>query len=229
MYYDWTYIFIVIGVVLSMIASAKVKSSFSKYSKVYSKSGMTAKEVAERILREAGAGYVKVEPISGSLTDHYDPRAKVLRLSESVYSSTSVAAIGVAAHECGHAVQDLEEYAPMRLRSAIVPVVNIGSKLSMPIFVAGLIFSLYSSLVPIGIFLFSFAVLFHFITLPVEFDASRRAIRILKDSQILDSQEATMAGTVLRSAAYTYLASAAAAALQLLRLIVIANNGRRRN
>lgn len=229
MYYDWTYIFIVIGVVLSMIASAKVKSSFSKYSKVYSKSGMTAKEVAERILREAGAGYVKVEPISGSLTDHYDPRAKVLRLSESVYSSTSVAAIGVAAHECGHAVQDLEEYAPMRLRSAIVPVVNIGSKLSMPIFVAGLIFSLYGSLVPIGIFLFSFAVLFHFITLPVEFDASRRAIRILKDSQILDSQEATMAGTVLRSAAYTYLASAAAAALQLLRLIVIANNGRRRN
>lgn len=229
MYYDWTYIFILIGLVLSMIASAKVKSSFSKYSQVYSKSGMTAKEVAERILREAGAGYVKVEPISGSLTDHYDPRAKVLRLSESVYSSTSVAAIGVAAHECGHAVQDLEEYAPMRLRSAIVPVVNIGSKLSMPIFVAGLIFSLYSSLVPIGIFLFSFAVLFHFITLPVEFDASRRAIRILKDSQILDSQEASMAGTVLRSAAYTYLASAAAAALQLLRLIVIANNGRRRN
>lgn len=229
MHYDWTYIFILIGVVLSMIASAKVKSSFSKYSQVYSKSGMTAKEVAERILREAGAGYVKVEPISGSLTDHYDPRAKVLRLSESVYSSTSVAAIGVAAHECGHAVQDLEEYAPMRLRSAIVPVVNIGSKLSMPIFVAGLIFSLYSSLVPIGIFLFSFAVLFHFITLPVEFDASRRAIRILKDSQILDSQEASMAGTVLRSAAYTYLASAAAAALQLLRLIVIANNGRRRN
>lgn len=229
MHYDWTYIFILIGVVLSMIASAKVKSSFFKYSQVYSKSGMTAKEVAERILREAGAGYVKVEPISGSLTDHYDPRAKVLRLSESVYSSTSVAAIGVAAHECGHAVQDLEEYAPMRLRSAIVPVVNIGSKLSMPIFVAGLIFSLYSSLVPIGIFLFSFAVLFHFITLPVEFDASRRAIRILKDSQILDSQEASMAGTVLRSAAYTYLASAAAAALQLLRLIVIANNGRRRN
>lgn len=228
-YYDWTYIFILIGAVLSLLASAKVKSSFAKYSRVMSKSGMTAKEVAERILSEGGVGFVKVEPIAGELTDHYDPSAKVLRLSESVYSSTSVAAIGVAAHECGHAIQDEEQYFPMQIRSFLVPVVNFGNRLSMPLFIAGIILGLYNSLVPIGIFLFSFAVLFHVITLPVEFDASIRAVRILKQTNILDQKEAGMAGVVLRSAAYTYLAAVAASALQLLRLILIARNGRRRD
>lgn len=229
MYYDWTYIFIIIGLVLSLIASAKVKSSFAKYSQVISKSGLTAKEVAERILNEGGVGFVKVERIKGNLTDHYDPTEKVLRLSETVYGSTSVAAIGVAAHECGHAIQDEESYLPMQVRSFLVPVVNFGNKLSMPLFVLGIVLGLYDSLVPLGIFLFSFAVLFHFVTLPVEFDASMRAIRILKQTRILDQQEAKMAGTVLRSAAYTYLAAAAASALQLLRLILIARGGRRRN
>ena len=149
-------------------------------------------------------------------------------MSESVYSSTSVAAIGVAAHECGHAIQDEGQYFPMQIRSFLVPVVNFGNRLSMPLFIAGIILGLYNSLVPIGIFLFSFAVLFHVITLPVEFDASIRAVRILKQTNILDQKEAGMAGVVLRSAAYTYLAAAAASALQLLRLIII-SGGRDRD
>ncbi|MBQ8799750.1 MAG: zinc metallopeptidase [Lachnospiraceae bacterium] len=225
-YYDWTYILIIIGAVLSLWASAGVKGTFSKYSKVLSRSGMTAADVAERILRGAGIYDVKVERVSGNLTDHYDSSTKILRLSDTVYGSSSVAAIGVAAHECGHAIQDSESYVPLRLRHFLVPVVNIGNTLSMPLFVIGLLLGMYDTLVPIGIFLFSFAVLFQIVTLPVEFNASSRAVAVLGDSGMVASEELPKVKKVLRAAAYTYLAAAAASALQLLRLILLARRRR---
>lgn len=227
MYFDWTYIFIIIGAVLSLWASAGVKSTFSKFSKVVSNYGITALEAAERILHGAGIVDVKIERVAGDLTDHYDSSTKTLRLSDTVYNSTSIAAIGVAAHECGHAIQDNEEYVPLRLRHYLVPVVNFGNKLSMPLFLLGLILGMYNTLVPLGIFLFSFAVLFQFVTLPVEFNASSRAVSILSDSGMITSTETPKVKKVLRAAAYTYLAAAAASALQLLRLILISR--RRRN
>lgn len=226
-FYDWTYILIIIGAVLSLWASAKVKSNFSKYSKVSSVRGYTAAEVAEQILLDAGIGEVKVERISGDLTDHYDSSSKILRLSDTVYGSTSVAAIGVAAHECGHAIQDNESYGPLRLRHVLVPIVNFGNKLSMPLFVLGLVLGLYNSLVPIGIFLFSFAVVFQIVTLPVEFNASSRAVAVLQNRGMVTSEELPMVKKVLKAAAYTYLAAAAASALQLLRLILISRSRRR--
>jgi len=226
MYYDWTYILVIIGVVLSMWASVGVKSTYSKFSKVLSKRGMTALEAAERILQGAGITDVRIERVSGDLTDHYDSSSKILRLSDTVYNSTSIAAIGVAAHECGHAIQDNQDYVPLRLRHFLVPVANFGNKLSMPLFILGLVFGLYDTLVPLGIFLFSFAVLFQVVTLPVEFNASSRAIAILGDSGMLSSEEVPQAKKVLRAAAYTYLAAAAASALQLLRLILIARRRR---
>ncbi len=225
-YYDWTYILVVVGAVLSLWASAGVKSNFSKYSKVATLRGVTAYEAAERILHGAGIYDVRVERVSGNLTDHYDSSSKILRLSDSVYDSTSVAAVGVAAHECGHAIQDHEEYVPLRLRHFLVPIVNFGNRLSMPLFILGLIFGLYDSLVPIGIFLFSFAVLFQFVTLPVEFNASSRAVAILGDSGMVTSEELPKVKKVLKAAAYTYLAAAAASALQLLRLILLARRRR---
>ena len=225
-YYDWTYFLVIIGAALSLWASAGVKSKFSKYSKVMSVRGVTAVEVAESILHGAGIYDVKVEHVSGNLTDHYDSSTKILRLSDSVYSSTSVAAIGVAAHECGHAIQDHEEYVPLRLRHFLVPVVNFGNKLSMPLFVIGLVLGLYDTLVPIGIFLFSFAVLFQFVTLPVEFNASNRAVAILGNSGMVTTEELPKVKKVLRAAAYTYLAAAAASALQLLRLLLLARRRR---
>ena len=161
------------------------------------------------------------------MTDHYDSSTKTLRLSDSVYGSSSVAAIGVAAHECGHAIQDNESYVPLRLRHMLVPVANFGSKLSMPLFFLGLLFGLYDSLVPIGIFLFSFAVLFQIVTLPVEFNASSRAVRILDDRDLVTTEELPKVKKVLKAAAYTYLAAAAASALQLLRLILISRSRRR--
>lgn len=227
MYYDWTYFLVLIGAVLSMWASARVKSNFSKYSTVVTMRGVTAAEVAEQILQDAGIFDVKVERISGELTDHYDSSTKTLRLSDSVYGSSSVAAIGVAAHECGHAIQDNESYVPLRLRHMLVPVANFGSKLSMPLFFLGLLFGLYDSLVPIGIFLFSFAVLFQIVTLPVEFNASSRAVRILDDRDLVTTEELPKVKKVLKAAAYTYLAAAAASALQLLRLILISRSRRR--
>lgn len=227
MYYDWTYFLVLIGAVLSMWASARVKSNFSKYSTVYTLRGVAAWEAAEQILQDAGIMDVKVERVSGELTDHYDSSTKTLRLSDSVYGSTSVAAIGVAAHECGHAIQDNESYVPLRLRHMLVPVANFGSKLSMPLFFLGLLFGLYDSLVPIGIFLFSFAVLFQIVTLPVEFNASSRAVRILDDSGLVTAEELPKVKKVLKAAAYTYLAAAAASALQLLRLILISRSRRR--
>lgn len=227
MYFDWTYILVIIGAVLSLWASAGVKSTFSKFSKVVSNYGITALEAAERILHGAGIVDVKIERVAGDLTDHYDSSTKTLRLSDTVYNSTSIAAIGVAAHECGHAIQDNEEYVPLRLRHYLVPVVNFGNKLSMPLFILGLVLGMYNTLVPLGIFLFSFAVLFQFVTLPVEFNASSRAVSILSDSGMITSTETPKVKKVLRAAAYTYLAAAAASALQLLRLILISR--RRRN
>lgn len=226
-YYDWTYFLVIIGAALSLWASAGVKSKFSKYSKVMSVRGVTAVEVAECILHGAGIYDVKVEQVAGNLTDHYDSSSKILRLSDSVYNSTSVAAIGVAAHECGHAIQDHEEYVPLRLRHFLVPIVNFGNRLSMPLFIIGLVLGMYDTLVPIGIFLFSFAVLFQFVTLPVEFNASSRAVAILGNSGLVTTEELPKVKKVLRAAAYTYLAAAAASALQLLRLLLLAR--RRRN
>ncbi len=226
MFYDWTYFLVIIGAALSLWASAGVKNSFSKYSKVLTTRGVTAFDAAERILHGAGIYDVKIERVSGNLTDHYDSSSKVLRLSDSVYNSTSVAAVGVAAHECGHAIQDHEEYVPLRLRHYLVPIVNFGNRLSMPLFIIGLLLGAYNTLVPIGIFLFSFAVVFQFVTLPVEFNASSRAVAILGDSGMVTTEELPKVKKVLKAAAYTYLAAAASAALQLLRLLLLARRRR---
>lgn len=225
MYYDWTYLLIIAGAVLSLWASAGVRGTYAKYEKVAALRGVTAAQAAERILHGAGIYDVAIEHVRGNLTDHYDSSVKVLRLSDTVYESSSIAAIGVAAHECGHAIQDREGYVPLRLRHILVPVVNFGNRLSMPLFILGLILGMYNTLVPLGIFLFSFAVLFQFITLPVEFNASSRAVAILSDSGMIFGEEVPKVKKVLRAAAYTYLAAAAASALQLLRLVMI---GRKR-
>ena len=216
-----------IGVVLSMLASSKVKTTFARYQRVRSMSGITGAEAAQRILHQSGIYDVRVEHVSGSLTDHYDPRSKVLRLSDSVYGSSSVAAVGVAAHECGHAVQHEKGYVPLSIRSALVPVANFGANLAWPVFLMGLIFSI-GPLLDIGILLFLAAVLFQLVTLPVEFNASSRALRLLESNGILYGEEIRDTRKVLSAAALTYVASLAASVLQLLRLIILAG-GRRRN
>lgn len=223
-YYDATYILVLIGAVLSMIASAQVNGTFNRYSKVRSRSGMTGAQAARRILDKNGLYNVTVEHISGNLTDHYDPRSKVLRLSDATYSATSVAAVGVAAHECGHAVQDSEEYEPLRIRSKMAPAANFGSRFGLPIFIAGLIFGSNTVLMQIGIWVFLLAVLFQLITLPVEFDASRRALVMLTDYGILGDAEAEGSRKVLKAAAMTYVAAAAASVLNLLRLILLSRS-----
>ena len=219
-YYDYTYILVIIGAVLCMIASANVKGTYNRYKQVYNSRGIRAEEVAERILNNAGIHDVRIERISGDLTDHYSPREKVLRLSDSVFGSSSVAAIGVAAHECGHAIQHNVGYVPINIRNAIVPVVNFGSNAAWPVLVLGAVIN-NGILVNVGIILFSFAVLFQLITLPVEFNASGRALSILKDQSILQGQELRGARKVLTAAAMTYGASMVAILLQLLRLVLI--------
>ncbi len=219
-YWDWTYILVIIGAVISMIASAKVRSSFNKYSKVMSRSGMTGADVARRMLTDAGIGDVSVAQVSGSLTDHYSPKDRMLRLSDSVYGSSSVAAIGVAAHECGHAIQDKEDYGPLRLRTLSVPLATIGSKVSIPLVIIGIIFGL-TGLARVGVVLFTLVVLFQLITLPVEFDASKRAVRILERDGILAADELSGAKSVLRAAAMTYVAALLSSVLQLLRLVML--------
>jgi Zn-dependent membrane protease YugP len=221
LFYDPTYILVVIGIVITLLASSRVKSTYAKYARVRSMSGMTGAEAARRILNSAGIYDVSVERIAGNLTDHYDPRSKVLRLSDSVYGSASVAAIGVAAHECGHAIQDQKSYAPLRIRAALVPVANFGSMLAWPIIVIGFIIGAVETLVPFGIILFSAVVLFQLVTLPVEFNASGRAVAILENTGILGSEEIRDTKKVLSAAALTYVASAAAAILQLLRLVIL--------
>lgn len=228
-YYDWTYILVLIGVVICMAASGRVNSVFSRYSQVRSHSGMTGKEAAERILRRNGIYDVQVIHIPGNLTDHYNPGKKTLGLSDTVYNSSSVAAIGVAAHECGHAVQHAVGYAPLSIRGALVPVANFGSALSWPLILIGLLMNSQMSglLINLGILLFSAAVLFQIVTLPVEFNASNRAVRVLESSGMLYPEEVGDVKKVLRAAALTYVASAASMILQFLRLIII--GGRRRN
>ncbi len=228
-YMDSTYLLVLIGAILSIWASARVKSTYSKYSRIRSASGLTGAEAAERILRMSGIYDVGVEQVSGSLTDHYDFRRKMIRLSDSVYGSASVAAIGVAAHECGHAVQDQKKYLPLRLRTALVPAANIGSRLGIPIILIGLLFGSSSVLITIGIWVFALAVLFQVVTLPVEFNASRRALAILENGGLLGTTELDGAGKVLRAAALTYVAAAASSILQLLRLILLFGGGRKRD
>ncbi|HHV11941.1 MAG TPA: zinc metallopeptidase [Clostridiales bacterium] len=227
-YFDKTYLLVLIGIVITLAASAKVKSTFAKYSKVRNRMGITGAQAAERILQESGIYDVQVQAVTGNLTDHYDPRSKVLRLSESVYGSSSLAAVGVAAHECGHAIQHQNAYAPLALRSTLVPVANIGSMAAWPVIILGVLMGYNEFLVNLGIILFSVAVLFQLITLPVEFNASKRAIARLSETGILYGDELGQSKKVLDAAALTYVASAAAMILQLLRLILLFG-GRRRD
>lgn len=227
--FDWTYlVFILPCALLSLICQIKVKSNFSKYSQIPNSRSMTGAQAAEYVLRHNGVTGVVIERVSGSLTDHFDPRTNVIRLSDSVYGSASVAAVGVAAHEAGHAVQHANGYVPNKIRSAILPIANIGSKLSWILIIIGLIFyaRIGTILLYIGIILFSASVLFTVATLPVEFDASRRALRCFRESNLLVGEEYNGAKKVLQAAAMTYVASAITAVMQLLRLIFIA--GRRR-
>lgn len=227
LYFDWTYLLALLGLALTMIASARVNSIFARYQTMRSVSGLTGATAARMILDLNGLQNVAIEHISGKLTDHYDPRTKTLRLSDSTFQSGSVAAICVAAHESGHAIQDKVGYGPLVLRSILVPAANFGSTLSWPIFLFGLIFSL-QPLVTAGIVLFSLAVLFQLITLPVEFNASHRALEILRDQRILPDHELKAGKEVLWAAAMTYVAALASSLLQLLRLILLANNRRDR-
>lgn len=224
---DWTYLLVIAGLLLSLMAQSSVKSTFARYSRVRSASGLTGAMAAQRVLQAAGIYDVGIERVSGELTDHYDPRSKTLRLSDSTYGSNSVAAVCVAAHECGHAIQDQVKYGPLVLRSTLVPAANFGSTLSWPVFFAGLIFSV-RPLINLGIILFSLAVLFQLVTLPVELNASGRALRVLEETHILGDMELTGGRKVLRAAALTYVASLAASILQLLRLIILAG-GRKRD
>ncbi len=227
--YDSTYILVLIGVAICLLASSRVNSVFRRYSTVRSRSGLTGREAAERILRANGIYDVTVRHIPGNLTDHYDPRNKTLGLSDSTYGSASVAAIGVAAHECGHAVQHATGYAPLKFRGALVPVANFGSTLAWPLILIGLLIGSRSAslFINMGILLFSAAVLFQLVTLPVEFNASNRAVKVLETTGMLYPEEIRQTKAVLGAAALTYVASAASAILQLLRLLLI--TGGRRN
>lgn len=228
-FFDPTMILVLIGVILSLAASAKVKSTFARYSKVRSMTGMTGAEAAQRLLNSQGIYDVTVRRVPGSLSDHYDPRTKTVNLSDDVYSSTSVAAIGVAAHECGHAIQHAVGYAPLNFRSALVPIANFGSQISWPLILIGILIGGFGSpIVQLGIILFSLAVLFQLVTLPVEFNASSRAVRLLDSTGIISGNEVDGTRRVLGAAALTYVAAAAGSILQLLRLIILFG-GRRNN
>lgn len=224
-YFDPTYVLILIGVVISLVASAKLNATYQRYSAVRSTCGLTGAEAAKRLLSNQGIYDVTVRRVAGNLTDHYDPRSKTVNLSDAVYGSTSIAAIGVAAHECGHAMQDAGDYAPLRMRATLVPVANIGAKLSWPLIIIGIIIG-GSSLITFGIVLFSLAVLFQLITLPVEYNASHRAVTLLDSTGILAGQEVGQTRKVLNAAALTYVAAAAASILQLLRLLILFGNRR---
>ena len=229
MYFYPTYILVLIGVVICLFASAKVNSTYAKYDRVRNHAGITGAMAAEQILRRAGIYDVRIERVSGRLSDHYDPANKVVRLSDSTYGSTSVAALGVAAHELGHVIQHATHYAPLSIRGALVPVANFGSGLAWPLIIIGLFFrgDMSSLMINLGIILFSAAVLFQIVTLPVEFNASSRAVKILGESGLLYEDEVYQARKVLTAAALTYVASAASAILQLLRIIIL--TGGRRN
>lgn len=229
MYYDWTWFAIMIPcLILSLLSSAMVKSAFNKYSQIRNSRSMTGAQAAEQLLRLNGVTGVRIERVSGNLTDHFDPRSNTIRLSESVYDSPSVAAVGVACHEAGHACQHAQGYFPNKLRSMILPVANIGSKLSWLFIIIGLLLpTRYDFFVTIGIIMYAAAVLFTLVTLPVEFNASSRALKTIKANGMLSADEYPGAKKTLTAAAMTYVASAATAILQLLRLILIFGNRRR--
>lgn len=233
MFFDWTYIILVLPcVILALWASVNVKSTFKKYSQVLSTRRLTGAEAAQRVLSAGGASDVRIEHIRGDLTDHYDPRDNVIRLSDDVYNSTSVAAIGVACHEAGHAVQYAQHYAPIKLRAAIIPVTNIGSKLAMPLILLGLLLSYFEStsyaFVYLGIACFGLSVVFQLITLPVEFDASRHAMQAISNADLLTVEEQKGARKTLTAAALTYVAALTVALAQLLRLVILFGGGGRR-
>lgn len=226
-YYDPMYIWVIIAALASMAASMLVNSTFAKYNRVRSMTGLTGAEAAERLLQAAGIHDVRVERVRGNLTDHYDPTRKVLRLSDATYASASVAALGVTAHEVGHALQHQEGYVPLKLRSALVPAANFGSRIGIPLILIGFFLGANSFLVQIGIWVFAIAVSFQIVTLPVEFNASRRAVTLLDERGILRGEEVGYCKKVLGAAALTYVAAAAGSVIQLLRLIMIFGGGRR--
>ena len=232
--FDWTYLVIVLPcIILSMWASSSVNSTFNKYAKIKSYRNITGAEAAQRVLTANGVRGVRVERVSGNLTDHYDPRTNVIRLSDSVYNSTSVSAIGVACHEAGHAVQYAENYGPIKFRAAIIPITNIGSKLAMPLILLGVLLSflgnLSYSIVYLGIACFGLSLVFQLVTLPVEFNASRRAMVAIEEGNILSPEEQRGAKKTLKAAAMTYVAATAVALAQLLRLIILFGGRRRRD
>ena len=226
-YWDWTMILVIPGLLLGLWAQMRVSSAFRKYSAVYARSGMSAEDVARSMLNQAGCGNVSIRTVSGNLTDHYDPRNNTLRLSDGVYGSSSVAAIGIAAHECGHAMQQHEGYAPLVLRSTLVPVVNLGSNLYFPIFLLGLLFS-WEPLIYVGIACFALTLVFSLVTLPVEFNASGRALKVLREEHFLDDDEMKGAKSVLTAAALTYVAAMFSALASLARLLLIRNRNNSR-
>ena len=231
--FDWTYIVLVLPcILLSLWASANVNSTFKKYSKQFSVRRLTGAEAAQRVLSANGVHGVRIDRVSGNLTDHFDPKTNVIRLSDSVYSSTSTAAIGVACHEAGHAVQYAEDYTPIKLRAAIIPITNFGSKIAMPLILLGIVFTFLGEfstmLVYLGIAAFGLSLVFQLVTLPVEFNASRRAMQAIESANILTEEEQRGARKTLTAAAMTYVAATAVALAQLLRLILIFG-GRRRN
>ena len=231
-YFDWTILIVLPALIVSLWAQFKVSSTFNQYAKLYTARRMTGADAARRILDSHGLHHVKIEHIRGKLTDHYDPKANVIRLSDSVYSSTSTAAIGVACHEAGHAVQYAQNYAPIKLRAAIIPLTNFGSKLAMPLILLGIVCTFLGELsmvlVYLGIAAFGLSFIFQLITLPVEFNASRRAIRAIEEGNILTPDEQQGAKKTLQAAAMTYVAATATALAQLLRLIILFGGGRRR-
>ena len=227
--FDWTYlVFIVPCIIITLICQVRVQSTFSKYSKIRNSRNITGAQAAEYVLRQNGVTGVRIEHVSGSMTDHFDPRTNVIRLSDTVYNSNSVAAVGVACHEAGHAVQHAEGYLPNKVRSIILPMAKIGSQLSWILILLGLVFTAKVGfvLLYIGIVLFSLSVLFTIATLPVEFNASKRALECIRESDLLYGDEYTGAKRTLQAAAMTYVAAALTAIMQLLRLIIIAR-GRR--
>jgi len=234
MFFDWTYVVLVLPcVLLSLWASSSVNSTFKRYSQQHSRRGITGAQAAERVLRANGVSGVRIERVSGNLTDHYDPRTNVIRLSDSVYSSTSTAAIGVACHEAGHAVQYAQSYGPIKLRAAIIPITNIGSKLAMPLILVGLLLAAFENLsygfVYLGIACFGLSLVFQLVTLPVEFNASRRALEAIESGELLTADELKGARKTLSAAAMTYVAATAVALAQLLRLVLLFGRRSRRN
>ncbi len=228
-YYDPTYLILLPAIILALFAQTRVQSTYAKFSKVGNSRGLTGAEAARRILDRNGLNHVKIEQIGGNLSDHYDPRANVVRLSSAVYGGASIAAVGVAAHEVGHAIQHNTGYYPIKLRNTVLPVAQIGSTIALPLVIIGILFSAFEALIPVGILLYAGVVAFQLVTLPVELNASRRALTTVYEIGFLDAEETKGAKKVLSAAALTYIAAAASAVLQLLRLLLLAGNGRRRD